>query len=202
MEGPGVPGGGGGGKERGGGPPLAPPPLSFPTSGAVSEGVDFTLESPSPVLWVQGVTSCTPGESAPGTAGGEGGGGKEKVWKNMTDLQRYLEGLPVAGGSLNTDAGMEELPGGKEGGSEDASEGDGECYLGEEVLGGGAVAVVNLDRKPQRWQYVRQTLRAAGVTRFARVSAADGRSLRGDAAALQWLFRRNHFKVLLVSFVY
>jgi len=67
--------------------------------------------------------------------------------------------------------------------------------LGGGGAGGGGVAVVNLDRKPQRWEYVRETLRAAGVTRFARVSAADGRSLRGDAAALQWLFRRNHFKV-------
>jgi len=101
----------------------------------------------------------------------------------MSPLHGYLEGLSVDGDSLDAEGGLEES--GKQEG----------CYLGDEVLGGGGVAVVNLDRKLQRWEYVQEALRKAGVTRFARVSAADGRSLRGDTAPLQWLFRRNHFKV-------
>lgn len=50
------------------------------------------------------------------------------------------------------------------------------------------VMIINLDRRPDRWEYVSAHLRARGLQRFTRVSAVDGRTL--SAAELDLLSPR------------
>ena len=46
------------------------------------------------------------------------------------------------------------------------------------------VMVINLDRRPERWDYMTAHLRARGLQRFTRVSAVDGRTLPVDSLDL------------------
>jgi GR25 family glycosyltransferase involved in LPS biosynthesis len=54
------------------------------------------------------------------------------------------------------------------------------------------VKVLNLDRRPDRWARMVGVLREAGLRRYQRVAARDGRALRAADAELG-LFRANHF---------
>jgi GR25 family glycosyltransferase involved in LPS biosynthesis len=54
------------------------------------------------------------------------------------------------------------------------------------------VKVINLDRRSDRWARTVEVLAAAGLRRYARVAAQDGRALRPDVDDLR-LFRGNHF---------
>jgi GR25 family glycosyltransferase involved in LPS biosynthesis len=54
------------------------------------------------------------------------------------------------------------------------------------------VKVVNLDRRPDRWTRMVEELAAAGLRRYTRVPARDGRALRAADEEL-FLFRENRF---------
>jgi GR25 family glycosyltransferase involved in LPS biosynthesis len=55
-----------------------------------------------------------------------------------------------------------------------------------------AVKVLNLDRRPDRWARTVEALAGAGLGRYTRVAARDGRELRADVDDLR-VFRGNHF---------
>ena len=55
-----------------------------------------------------------------------------------------------------------------------------------------AVKVLNVDRRPDRWARMVERLAAAGLRRYARVSARDGRELAAGVDDLR-LFHGNHF---------
>ena len=55
------------------------------------------------------------------------------------------------------------------------------------------VRVMNLDRRPDRWAQMIEALAGAGVRRYERVPARDGRSIRPGPDELA-LFDKNHFR--------
>ena len=158
----------------------------------VSESVTFLLESPSPGSGNR-VCSRHSAENVQSSsvAGRESSHGHCEV---SSPVARYLNGDAVAGNLLAPLTNVGEVLQDEAGVADPIPDGR-ECYHAVEALGGGGVAVVNLDRRPKRWEHVVAALLAAGFSRrdFHRVSAADGQNLTRSDPELTWLFRRNHF---------
>jgi len=164
-------------------------------SAAVSESVTFTLESPSPAKSEHVCRRISGASLEQSSAERRGHTSSQDNCAGPTRIFRYLNGDDIPGDSLGP---LAERGAGVFAGNsahDDGVTADRQCYRAVEALGGGGVAVVNLDRRPGRWKHVEEVLVAAGFSRddFSRVSAADGRNLSSLDPELTWLFRRNHF---------